>query len=124
MNGLDIQIFANTCTNISFIPETVCQEFKIDIDASKKRKITGASGERETAGMAREVLIELAPGCIIRENCTVIPDYPHREIGLSRTCLKRYNYDLHEFREHVALTCNEKNFFILIVPDENRSIDD
>ncbi|GBC28781.2 hypothetical protein GLOIN_2v1781358 [Rhizophagus irregularis DAOM 181602=DAOM 197198] len=46
--------------------------------------------------------------------------FRNREVGLSRTCLKRYNYDVHESREHIAFTCDGKNVFIPIVPDANR----
>src|SRR5436305_517526 len=50
-----------------------------------------------------------------------IVDYSHQEMGLSRPCLRRYNYDVLESREHIPLTCNGKNFFIPIVPDKIRN---
>ena len=50
----------------------------------------------------------------------IIDDYPIREIILGRSTLRRYNYDLHESRKYMVITCNEKNFFIPIVPDKNR----
>ena len=65
----------------------------------------------------------LAPGCAIKTDFAIIIDYPIREIILGRPTLKhRYNYDLFESREHVAITCNGKNFFIPIVPDINRQV--
>jgi hypothetical protein len=70
--------------------------------------------------MVKGVTIELAPDCTISENLAVLGEYKHWEIGLSRACLKRYNYDIHESREHIVLTCDGKNVFIPIVPDVNR----
>jgi len=92
----------------------------MEIDTSKVHKLSGASGIKKTLGVIKNVLIELAPECIIKEDLVVI-DYPYQEIGLSRACLKRYNYDIHESRNHIALTCDGKDFFIPIVPDKNRS---
>ncbi|GET58607.1 hypothetical protein GLOIN_2v1781358 [Rhizophagus irregularis DAOM 181602=DAOM 197198] len=73
-----------------------------------------------TFGMVKGVLIKLTPDYAITEDLAVLDGYKHREIGLSRTCLKRYNYDVHESREHIAFTCDGKNVFIPIVPDANR----
>jgi len=42
------------------------------------------------------VLIELLPECIIKEDLVVLNGYKYQEIELSRTCLKKYNYDIHE----------------------------
>ncbi|GET66068.1 hypothetical protein GLOIN_2v1790588 [Rhizophagus irregularis DAOM 181602=DAOM 197198] len=95
VNGIAIQCLADTCANASFIQRKAAEELGLDIDKSITHNISGAPGSGRTFGM-------------------------HREIGLSRTCLKRYNYDVHESREHIALTCNEKNVFILIVSDVNR----
>ncbi|GBC15370.2 hypothetical protein GLOIN_2v1790588 [Rhizophagus irregularis DAOM 181602=DAOM 197198] len=95
VNGIAIQCLADTCANASFIQREAAEELGLDIDKSITHNISGAPGSGRTFGM-------------------------HREIGLSRTCLKRYNYDVHESREHIALTCNEKNVFIPIVSDVNR----
>ncbi|GET51583.1 hypothetical protein GLOIN_2v1790588 [Rhizophagus irregularis DAOM 181602=DAOM 197198] len=95
VNGIAIQCLADTCANASFIQREAAEELGLDIDKSITHNISGAPGSGRTFGM-------------------------HREIGLSRTCLKRYNYDVHESREHIALTCNEKNGFIPIVSDVNR----
>ena len=92
----------------------------LKFDASVIHNLTGASGTEKSLGVAKSVLIELAPGCVIEEDLVGV-NYPYREIGLSRTCLRRYNYDVHESRDHIALTCNGKNFFIPIVPDVNRT---
>ena len=120
VNGSDIQILADTCANTSFLPEKVCKELGIEIDYSKIRRIIGASGIGETLGRGKDVLITLAKGCSIKDDFAVISDYPHREIVLGRNCLKRYNYNIHESRSYIAFTCADKNFFIPIVPDENR----
>ncbi|GET63063.1 hypothetical protein GLOIN_2v1790588 [Rhizophagus irregularis DAOM 181602=DAOM 197198] len=95
VNEIAIQCLADTCANASFIQREAAEELGLDIDKSITHNISGAPGSGRTFGM-------------------------HREIGLSRTCLKRYNYDVHESREHIALTCNEKNVFIPIVSDVNR----
>jgi len=120
VEGNDVQILADTCANTSFIPESLVNELKLEVDTSKTQKLTGASGENRTLGIVRDLLIELAPGCIIKEDPVVLKDYPYREIGLSRACLRRYNYDVLESRGHIPLTYNGKNFFIPIVPDKNR----
>ena len=120
VEGSDVQILADTCANTSFIPESLVNELKLEVDTSKTQKLTGASGENRSLGIVRDLLIELAPGCIIKEDPVVIKDYPYREIGLSRACLRRYNYDVLESRGHIPLTCNGKNFFIPIIPDVNR----
>ena len=69
--------------------------------------------------MIKNILITLLPDYIIKEDLVVISNYPYSEIGLCQTCLRQYNYDLYESRNHVALTCNEKFFFIPIIPDKN-----
>ena len=78
-----------------------------------------ASGENRSLGTTN-ASIKLASGCVIEIEPIVIDDYPIREIILGRSTLRRYNYDLHESRKHMVITCNEKNFFIPIVPDKNR----
>jgi hypothetical protein len=42
------------------------------------------------------VSINLAPDCTIEKDPAVLSKYKHREIGLSRACLKKYNYNVHE----------------------------
>jgi hypothetical protein len=91
----------------------------LDIDESKKYDVAGA-GPSRTFGIIKRVSIELAPDCVITEDLAVLSEYKHREIGLSRACLKIYNYGVHESREHIVLTCDGKNVFIPIVPDVNR----
>ena len=63
----------------------------------------GASGEGETVGIARNISVELTHGYIINDDFAVISGYKHREIALSRNCLKRYNYFVDESREHIGL---------------------
>jgi len=120
VNGISIQCLADTCANASFIQREAAEELKLDIDKSITHNISGALGSGRTFGMVKGVSIKLTPNCTITEDLAVLSDYKHKEIGLSRTCLKRYNYDVHESREHVALTCDGKNVFILIVPNINR----
>lgn len=120
INDSIIQVLLDSCANVSFMPEVVYKEFDLKIDTSKKHKLIGASTNYTSLGIVKNVLITLAPDCIIEEDFVIIGNYPYREIGLSRTCLRRYNYDLYESRNHVALTYNGKNFFIPIVPDKNR----
>jgi len=117
VEGTAVQILADTCANLSWIPKSLAEELGMEIDISRTHKINGVSGEKRSLGVAKNVLIELQTGCIIKEDLAVV-NYPYQEIGLSRTCLRRYNYDIHESRKHIALTCNEKNFFIPIVPDK------
>ena len=121
VNGSKIQTLLDTCANTSFMPKQVQEELDLKIDTSKICKLTGASGEKRTLGTVRNCLVTLAPGCVIEEDFAIVDNYPYREIALSRNCLRRYNYDIHESRDHVAITCNEKNYFIPIVPDKNRS---
>ncbi|GET00652.1 hypothetical protein GLOIN_2v1781358 [Rhizophagus clarus] len=121
VNRVDIQCLADSCANVSWIQEEAVLELKLKADKSIKHSITGASGPSETLGIVKNVSIELLPGCIIKEDLVVLKGYKHREIGLSRTCLKRYNYDIHESRKHIALTCNNKDYFIPIIPNANRT---
>ena len=120
VEGTAIRILADTCANLSWIPKSLAKELGMEIDISRTHKINGISGEKRSLGVAKDVLLELQTGCVIKEDLAVV-NYPHQEIGLSRTCLRRYNYDIHESREHVALSCNGKNFFIPIVPDKIRN---
>lgn len=120
VNGISVQCLADTCANASFIQKGAAKELGLNIDENVKHDISGAPGSGKTFGMVKNVSIELIPDCIIKEDLVVLGEYKHREIGLSRACLKRYNYDIHESREHLALTCNGKNVFIPIVPDVNR----
>jgi Aspartyl protease len=120
VEGTDVQVLADTCANLSWIPKFLADELGMEIDASKTHRIKGVSGDEKSLGIVKDGLIELATGCVIKEDLAVV-NYTYREIGLSRPCLRGYNYDVHESREHIALTCDEKNFFIPIVPDKNRS---
>jgi hypothetical protein len=45
VEGNDVQILADTCANTSFIPESLVNELKLEVDTSKTQKLTGASGE-------------------------------------------------------------------------------
>lgn len=121
VNGSTIPCLADTCANVSFIPGSASDELGLVVDSDVKHKIAGASGTNRSLGIARDVLIELKDGCVIKEDLAVLDDYPFREIGLSRACLKRYNYDVLESREHLSLTFDGKNVFIPIIPDQYRN---
>lgn len=120
VEGTDIQVLADTCANLSWIPKSLTEELGMETDTTRTNKINGVSGEERSLGIVKDVLIELETGCTIKEDLAVV-NYPYQEIGLSRPCLRRYNYDVHESREHIAITCDGKNFFIPIVPDKNRN---
>jgi hypothetical protein len=121
VNGIEVQCLTDTCANASFIQKDLAVELELNIDESKKYDIAGA-GPSRTFGMVKGVSINLTPDCTIEENLAVLSEYKHQKIGLSRACLKRYNYDVHESREHIVLTCDGKNVFIPIVPDVNRGV--
>ena len=118
----EIQTLVDSCSNVSVIREEECKEFGIEIDESKKHRLSGVSTKYKSLGTAN-ITVALDPGCIIMDDFAVVGGYPHREIIISRPCLRRYNYDLHESRKHMAITCDGKDFFIPIVPDKIRSIE-
>lgn len=120
IGGSLLSVIIDSGSNKDIMPKFIADELESNINTSVKHNIRGVSGIRESFGTT-PVLIELAPGCVIKTDFTVVEDYPIRELLLSRTTLRRYNYDLHESREHMAITCNGKHFFIPIVPDINRS---
>ncbi|GBC36653.1 hypothetical protein GLOIN_2v1781358 [Rhizophagus irregularis DAOM 181602=DAOM 197198] len=110
VNGIAIQCLADTCANASFIQKEAAEELGLDIDKSITYNISGTPGTGRIFGMVKGVSIKLTPDYAITEDLAVLDGYKHREIGLSRTCLKRYNYNVHESCKHIALTCDEKNF--------------
>ena len=101
------------------MPKIVANELGLKIDTSVAHSIRGVSGENRSLETT-SASIKLASECVIEIEPIVIDDYPIREIILGRSTLRCYNYDLHESRKHMVITCNEKNFFIPIVPDKNR----
>ena len=105
--------------NKDIMPKIVADKLGQKIDTSITHSIKGAFGENRSLKITN-ASITLASGFVIETEPIVIDDYPIREIILGRSTLRRYNYDLHESRRHMAITCNEKNFFIPIVPDKNR----
>lgn len=115
INGVTFLIVCDSGANISIIPLEICNNLGLKIDTKKIRKLTGCATEKKSIGMVYNISIELIPGCTIVEDFVVIENYPKQELILSRTCLKRYNYDLLESRRHMAITCNEKNYFIPII---------
>lgn len=114
-----VSIVVDSASNKDIMPKFVADELGLKIDTSVTHSIRGASGVNRSLGTTSASII-LASGCVIEIEPIVIDDYPIREIILGRPTLRRYNYDLHESRKYMALTCNEKNFFIPIVPDKNR----
>jgi hypothetical protein len=120
IGDLSLSVVVDSGSNKNIMPKFIADELGLEINTNIKHNIRGVSGIRESFGTA-PVSIELASGCIIKTDFTIVENYPVRELLLSRTTLRRYNYDLHESREHMAITCNGKHFFIPIVPDINRS---
>ena len=114
-----VSIVIDSASNQDIMPKIVADELGQKIDTSVAHSIRGVSGENKSLGTT-SASIKLASGCVIEIEPIVIDDYPIREIILGRPTLRRYNYDLHESRKHMVITCNEKNFFIPIVPDKNR----
>src|SRR5436190_9894502 len=97
VEGTDVQVLADTCANLSWIPKSLVEELGMEIDTTRTNRINGISGEERSLGVAKDILIELQVGCVIKEDLAVV-NYPYREIGLSRPCLRRYNYDVLESR--------------------------
>jgi hypothetical protein len=114
-----VSIVVDSASNKDIMPKLIADELGLKIDTSDTRSIRGVSGENKSLGTT-SASITLASGCVIETEPIVIDDYPIREIILGRPTLRRYNYDLHESRGYMVITCNEKNFFIPIVPDKNR----
>ena len=114
-----VSIVVDSASNKDIMPKIVADELGLKIDTSVAHSIRGVSGENRSLGTT-SASIKLASECVIKIEPIVIDDYPIREIILGRPTLRHYNYDLHESRKHMVITCNEKNFFIPIVPDKNR----
>jgi hypothetical protein len=114
-----ISVVVDSASNRDIIPKFIADEFGLVVNTNNTQNIRGVPGITKSYGIT-STSIALAPGCTIKMNPTVIDDYHVREIILGRTTLRRHNYDLHESRKHMAITCNGKNFFIPIVPDKNR----
>ena len=114
-----VSIVVDSASNKDIMPKIVADELGLKIDTSVTHSIRGASGENISLGTT-SASITLASGCVVEIEPIVIDGYPIREIILGRPTLRRYNYDLHESRRHMVITCNEENFFIPIVPDKNR----
>jgi len=106
------------------MPEVIREELDLELDTSKITNLSGASTDTKSLGTVKNVKIALAPGCVITEDFAVIEDYPSRQLILSRTCLRSYNYDLLESRKHVAITCDGKDFFIPMIPEARLRVSD
>jgi hypothetical protein len=114
-----ISVVVDSASNRDIIPKFIADEFGLVVNTNNTQNIRGVPGITKSYGIT-STSIALAPGCTIKINPTVIDGYHVREIILGRTTLRWHNYDLHESRKHMAITCNGKNFFIPIVPDKNR----
>jgi len=121
---LKLPILPDSCCNKSIMPEVIHEELDLELDTSKITNLSGASTDTKSLGTVKNVKIALAPGCVITEDFAVIADYPYRELILSRTCLRSYNYDLLESRKHVAITCDGKDFFIPMIPEARLRVSD
>ena len=109
-------IMCDSGSNKSCMPNECYNELTgLKIDRTNTYNLSGIATDKKSIGMVYDVPITLAPGCTIVENFVIIENHPRRELILSRTCLKRFNYDLLESRKHLAITCDDKDFFIPIV---------
>lgn len=109
-------IVCDSGSNKSCMPIECYNELTgLEIDRTNTHNLSGIATDKKSIGMVYDVPITLAPGCTIIENFSINEGHKHRELILSRTCLKRYNYDLLESRKHLAITCDDKDFFIPIV---------
>jgi len=117
---LTLSVIVDSASNKDLMPKFIADELGLKINTDTIYNVRGFSGKNKSVGTALASVI-LAPGCIIKTDFIIIDGYPIRELILGRNTLKyRYNYDLHESRDHMAITCNGKHFFIPIVPDRNR----
>ena len=114
-----VSIVVDSGSNKDVMLKFVTDELGLKIDTSVAHSIRGVSGENRSLGTT-SASIKLASECVIEIEPIVIDNHPIRKIILGRPTLRRYNYDLHESRKHMVITCNEKNFFIPIVLDKNR----
>src|SRR2546429_7070101 len=121
IGNLLLSVVIDSGSNKDIMPKFIADELGLKINTNVIHNIRGVSGKNKSLGIASATIV-LDPRCVIKTDFVVIDDYPIREILLGRTTLRQYNYDLFESREHVAITCNEKNFFIPIVPDINRQV--
>ena len=62
VEGVDIQVLADTNANLSWMPKIVADELGIEIDTSKTYNINGVLGKGKTLGLARDTLVELQAG--------------------------------------------------------------
>ena len=121
IGNVSFLVGVDSMSNKDIMPKFIADELGLKINTNITHNIREVSGKNKSLGIASADVI-LAPGCIIKTDFAIIDDYPVREIILGRPTLRQYNYDLFESREHVAITCNGKNFFIPIVPDINRQV--
>jgi hypothetical protein len=117
---LVLSVIVDSASNKDLMSKFIADELGLKINTGITYNIRGFSGKNKSVGTAPASVI-LASGCIIKTDFIIIDGYPIRELILGRNTLKyQYNYDLHESRDHMAITCNGKHFFIPIVPDRNR----
>ena len=118
IKDISIPVLCDSCSNVSIMPVEIAKELQENI-IEKSNKLSGIATEKNSVGIVKDIAITLAPGCTITEDFVIVEGHEHRELILSRTALKRYNYDLLESREHLVLTVNEKNYFIPIIEKRN-----
>ena len=117
IGNLLLSVVIDSGSNKDIIPKFIADELGLEIDTSVIHSIRGIFGKSRSLETV-STSITLAPECIIKTNPIIIDGNPIREIILSRATLNQYNYNLREFRKHMAITCNKKNFSIPIVLDK------
>jgi hypothetical protein len=118
INGKPVSVVLDSASNRDILPGCLANDLKVkrNTNSAHLRGISGITESSESATAS----VALLPDCKIETNFTIVENYPVPEVILGRATLLRHNYDLHESRKHIAITCNGKNFFIPIVPDVNR----
>jgi hypothetical protein len=119
INGHSVSVVLDSASNKDLMPKVIADELGLKGNTDVSYIIRGLPGENVFSESV-EATVSLAPECNIKTKFIIADSYLVPEIILGRSTLKRYNYDLFESREHAIISCNDKNFFIPIVPDKNR----
>jgi gag-polyprotein putative aspartyl protease len=120
INGHEVSVVLDSASNKDLMPRSIADKFGLQRNSEARViNIRGVTG-KDKFSESTVATVFLTPECKIKMTFVIADDYPIPEIILGRTTLKRYNYDLFESKDHASISYNGKNFFIPIVPDENR----